>query len=101
MRESKGQWKIDFRNEQYCIVNECFNDSEIVAWICNSMCGLNHIRNANLICNAPKLAERLEKLVISVKSHPDYILGKNQEFIDLVDLSEEALNLALHQNGNT
>lgn len=51
--------------------------------------------NAYLIASAPELLKRLNSLVLSIKAHPDYQTGLNQEFIDLVSLAEEAISQAL------
>jgi len=52
--------------------------------------------NARLVSQAPNLLDRIEKLMLSVKAHPDYISGEDgDEWHDLISLSQEVINKAL------
>lgn len=53
------------------------------------------IANRDLIATAPELLRVLIGMTLSMKAHPDYQLGKNQEFIDYVESAEQAINKAL------
>ena len=52
-------------------------------------------RNAALIATAPEMLHLLHNMMLSIKAHPDYINGKNQEFIDYVEMAEELINKAI------
>ena len=51
--------------------------------------------NARLIASAPELAKRLNSLMLTLMAHPDYQIGRNQEFIDQVNLAKELLIKAI------
>ena len=52
--------------------------------------------NAKLIAAAPELLDRLNKLVLSVKAHPEYVFGEDgDEWHDLISLSEQAIKKAI------
>jgi hypothetical protein len=53
------------------------------------------VANAQLIATAPELLDRLQSIVLSMKAHSDYQTGRNQEFIDYVELGEETISKAL------
>lgn len=53
------------------------------------------IANGELIASAPELLDRLSKLVLSVKAHPDYVNGEDgDEWHDIIDLAEETIKKA-------
>ena len=45
-------------------------------------------RNAVLISKAPEMLHLLNSMMLSMKAHPDYMSGENQEFIDYVKMAE-------------
>lgn len=52
--------------------------------------------NAKLIAAAPDLFKALNSIVLSVKSHPDYVFGKDEdEWHDLISISEKAIKKAI------
>ena len=51
--------------------------------------------NAKLIAAAPNLPDNLNKLLLSVKAHPDYVNGEEgDEWHDIIDLAEQAIKKA-------
>ena len=50
--------------------------------------------NATLIAAAPEMLHLLNSIMLSMKAHPDYVSGENQEFIDYVEMVEELINKA-------
>lgn len=51
--------------------------------------------NAKLIAAAPALLDNLNKLLLSVKAHPDYVNGEDgDEWHDIIDLSEKIIKKA-------
>lgn len=50
------------------------------------------LRNATLIASAPEMLHLLNSMMLSIKAHPDYVSGNNQEFIDYVQMAEELIN---------
>lgn len=103
---TKGKW-VSRHNGNYWEVNreEDFNDgkrlaiSVMVFNVADGGCVFNRSgedkANAQLIAAAPELLHRLNSLMLSIKAHPDYQTGRNQEFTDLVSLAEETINKAL------
>jgi hypothetical protein len=51
--------------------------------------------NARLISAAPRLLKVLQSIQLSLKAHPDYVSGENQEFVDYVSIAEDVINKAL------
>ena len=52
-------------------------------------------RNAVLISKAPEMLHLLNSMMLSMKAHPDYMSGENQEFIDYVEMAEEMIDKAI------
>lgn len=48
--------------------------------------------NASLIAAAPEMLHLLNSMMLSIKAHPDFVSGENQEFIDYVKMAEELIN---------
>lgn len=53
------------------------------------------IHNANLIAAAPELLRVVQSMQLSMMAHPDYQSGRNQEFVDYVDIAEDVIKKAL------
>lgn len=51
--------------------------------------------NSNLIASAPDLLDCLNGITLSMKAHPDYVSGENEEFIHYVEKAENTINKAL------
>lgn len=51
--------------------------------------------DAQLISASPELLRVLNGMTLSMKAHPDYQFGRNQEFIDYVESAEEVISKAL------
>lgn len=51
--------------------------------------------NAKIIAAAPELLDCLNGITLSMKAHPDYVSGKNEEFIHYVEKAEKVINKAL------
>ena len=49
-------------------------------------------KNAVLISKAPEMLHLLNSMMLSMKAHPDYMSGENQEFIDYVEMAEDMIN---------
>ena len=52
-------------------------------------------RNAVLISKAPEMLHLLNSMMLSMRAHPDYMSGENQEFIDYVEMAEEMIDKAI------
>jgi len=96
---TKGEW-VMYKHAKSCV---CADGGRIVA---NCGAYFNNIdyenvqtendANARLIAQSPNLLDSLEKLMLSVKAHPDYISGSDgDEWHDLISLSQEVINKAL------
>lgn len=96
-RGTKGEWKVVIPDHIGC-TNVQFGDD-----IFNGFIEVWHHQsskeeaqaNAHLICAAPDLLKVLIGMTLSMKAHPDYHFGKNQEFIDYVESAEQVINKAL------
>ena len=51
--------------------------------------------NAVLISKAPEMLHLLNSMMLSMKAHPDYMSGENQEFIDYVKMAEDMIDKAI------
>lgn len=84
---SKGKWRIS--NAGLFIESE----NGVIAAI--SLSAQENINNAKLIAAAPDLLHRLNSIVLSVKSHPDYVNGQEgDEWHDIVELAEQTIKKA-------
>lgn len=107
---TRGKWCVDKKytntvvisDEKRGIIAECHeitDSSNHLAYIGDGTDWLNNPEevayNAILIETAPELLKTLIGMTLSMKAHPDYQLGKNQEFIDYVESGEEIINKAL------
>ena len=51
--------------------------------------------NCKLIASATDLLHRLNSLVLSIKAHPDYVFGEEEdEWHDLISLAEQSIKKA-------
>ena len=94
---TKGEWYV----EENTVM--CNKSSIAIVYIKNCNLGNNGkllkdeemLSNSKLIAAAPNLLDRLNKLVLSVKAHPDYVFGEDgDEWHDLISLSEQAIKKA-------
>lgn len=76
----------------------CVDVADGISSICEMskwMSGKEVIYNSQLIAAAPELLDRLNKLVLSVKAHPDYVNGQEgDEWHDIIDLAEQTIKKA-------
>lgn len=96
---SKGKWEVtDDTGECFMIESE---DGGLICTVHDGSFDDDAIHmdvveaNAKLIAAAPYLLDRLNKLVLSVKAHPDYVNGEEcDEWHDIIDLAEETIKKA-------
>lgn len=96
---SKGKWVIsDDTSECYLVKSD---DGGLIAFVYDGDIDDEAIHmdvvqaNAKLISLAPCLLNRLNKLVLSVKAHPDYVNGEEgDEWHDIIDLAEQTIKKA-------
>lgn len=93
---TKGEWELD-TDFIYSELSEviCDIDPIGVSKKVFTRSKEEAISNAKLIAAAPDLLDRLNKLVLSVKAHPDYVYGEEgDEWHDIIDLTEEIIKKA-------
>ena len=93
---TKGEWELD-TDFIYSELSEviCDIDPIGVSKKVFTRSKEEAISNAKLIASAPELLDRLNKLVLSVKAHPDYVYGEEgDEWHDIIDLTEEIIKKA-------
>ena len=96
---SKGKWIVsDDTGECYLVKSD---DGGLIAFVYDGDIDDEAIHmdvvqaNAKLIAAAPELFDRLNKLLLSVKAHPDYVNGEEgDEWHDIIDLAEQTIKKA-------
>lgn len=93
-RGTKGKWfAVEYAGTYMIQDGEMYEDNNIL----DSDIYTKEVvdANAQLIATAPELLRVLIGMTLSMKAHPDYQLGKNQELIDYVESAEQVINKAL------
>lgn len=96
---TKGKWEalitdkhrqlVDIASEKGVIARSFYGDIEPIVTEQEAE------SNAKLIAAAPDLFKALNSIVLSVKSHPDYVFGKDEdEWHDIISISEKAIKKA-------
>ena len=93
---TKGEWHVEAHHDAdncYYISSE---KSVVIATAWQGRAFKNEAEhNAKLMAESPELLTRLNRLVLSVKAHPDYQFGEEgDEWHDIVSLAEEAIKKA-------
>ena len=96
---SKGKWNVanfDKEFDDSVYIQDESGEYVATAIIDNPFIDYNlAISKAKLIAAAPELFDRLNKLLLSVKAHPDYVNGEEgDEWHDIIDLAEQAIKKA-------
>ena len=97
---SKGKWSVDEFDSNF---DECFYISDANGnWIAMAIIDFpswaveTSRANAKLIAAAPELLDSLNKLLLSVKAHPEYVNGEEgDEWHDIIDLAEQTIKKAI------
>ena len=97
---SKGKWIVsDDTGECYLVKSD---DGGLIAFVYDGDIDDEAIHmdvveaNAKLIAAAPELLDRLNKLLLSVKAHPEYVNGEEgDEWHDIIDLAEQTIKKAI------
>ena len=100
---TKGKWSVEEFNYVISatpnsnIQREGYHDEDELSLYGGYLIAENILssHDAQLMATAPELLRVLIGMTLSMKAHPDYHLGKNQEFVDYVESAEQVINKAL------
>lgn len=100
-RGTKGKWYAEIHPAEHCSVLSEINQGGTIAevsdgtyWGCDNGFEVSKA-NAQLIAAAPELLRVVQAMQLSMMAHPDYQYGRNQEFVDYVDIAEDVIKKAL------